>query len=469
MLLAWTLACGGDQGTTPSSTTADTAETDTPVEHSGTTAPVSVTCVEQPDNALRQTCGVRVHPPAPVRLSWARTDGLGAVREAVDDTEVVAHTLDVVFLAPEQAYAWTLTAPDDPDTPLATGTFTTGPLPREARVQLETLSGTSTAPYLGMSTPCTGGATAVIVETATSEVVWYQALADGPTFLEGVAFTEEHTVLGIDGDSVQEVDLAGNEVLRITPQDLGRRRVHHDVFRRDGLTYVLYQQAVALPSGSYLLDGFLVHRGREQVASWFLGDHITPSIPSPGQAIDWSHANAVWADEQGNVLFSLRGQSAVLSIDGRWGTPEGGQIRWILAAPDSELDSDLALASDLGGPADFDRQHNPWLMPDGRLTMFDNRPPPEASRIIDLRVDEVARTATIERAYTIPSDAPAGGHCDYQGSSWRTPDGRPLATCAPVRTAYEFDPDTAEVTWSAEARCDGGSVTYIPRFVPLDW
>ena len=146
-----------------------------------------------------------------------------------------------------------------------------------------------------------------------------------------------------------------------------------------------------------------------------------------------------------------------------------GQIRWILAAPDSELDSDLALASDLGGPADFDRQHNPWLMPDGRLTMFDNRPPPEASRIIDLRVDEVARTATIERAYTIPSDAPAGGHCDYQGSSWRTPDGRPLATCAPVRTAYEFDPDTAEVTWSAEARCDGGSVTYIPRFVPLDW
>lgn len=468
MLLAWTLACAGDEGTTPSPTTADTAGTDLPVEHSGTTAPVAVTCVEQPDNTLRRTCGVRVHPAAPVRLTWARTDGLGAVREVVDDAETVQHTLDVVFLASEHEYAWTLTAPGD-DTPLATGTFTTGPLPREARVRLTTLSGASTAPYVGMSTPCTGGGTAIVVETATSEVVWYQALADGPTFLEGVAFTEEHTVLGIDGDSVQEVDLAGREVLRITPQDLERRRVHHDVFRRDGLTYVLYQQPLTIPAGSYMVDGFLVLRGQELVATWFLGDHFTPSVPPLTQAIDWSHANAVWADEQGNVLLSLRALSAVLSIDGRWGTPDGGEIRWVLAAPGSELVSDLTLASELGDPVDFDRQHNPWILPDGRLTMFDNRPPPEASRIIDLRVDETARTATIERAYAIPSDAPAGGHCDYQGSSWRTPAGRPLATCAPVRYAYEFDPDTAEVTWGVAAGCDGGSETYIPRFVPLDW
>jgi hypothetical protein len=171
----------------------------------------------------------------------------------------------------------------------------------------------------------------------------------------------------------------------------------------------------------------------------------------------------VWVGDDDVILFSMRHLSAVLAIAGV-GEPNFGEVLWRLSGNGGELGTDFALSTITTGPASFVQQHNVHVLPDGLLTMFDNRELlEETSRVIDLSLDPTAGTATIEREYAMPR------HCDYQGGAWRTAAGFPLGTCAPFREAFEFDPSGTEVTWSIDATCVHLLSTHIPRFVPLDW
>ncbi len=428
--------------------------------HSGSPGGPEVTCVPQPDNVLRYTCGVRLEAPAAIELTYARADGLGAVRTARSDAPLADHTLDLWFLASEQEYTFSVRAPGDPTVPVVTGSFVTGILPAAARSSLVG-SGTSTTPYVLMISPCTTDGSVVVFETATGALVWYEELMP---FVEGVSFTEDSTVLALGAGRVVEVDLAGRELLHLDPDELGWP-VHHDVFRRDGRTYVLFKQPWTTDDGVWILDGFLVFEGEERLFEWSLSDHRTPSF---GEMSDWSHANAIWVDEARQVYVSLRHLSAILKVDGEPTSPTAGAVAWQLSAPGSPLPSDFPITTSTTGPADFARQHNVHLLPDGRVTMFDNRNELQVSRIVDLRLDEGAPEATIEAEYPLPGPPDDPGHCDFQGGAWRTPAGNPLATCAPYRKGYEFDPTSGEILWEAEARCLDGIPSHVPRFVPID-
>ncbi len=431
--------------------------------HSAPDTAISATCALQPDNSLRVDCEVTVDPPQAVEVRYRRADGAGRERVRRSDAPADRHDLTLWYLSPDADHEIEV-HPADGGAPFVT-VVRTGALPAVADVVVQT-EGTSSAALFGSTSPCPGGA-GIVWDPATREVVWYQPFGGGPGgFLEGVSFSDEGTVLGLSAGAVTEVDLAGDRV-RLLRQGLELPlRAHHDVFRRAGLTYVLFQEV--LPPDDVWIDGFYVFDAGGLLWEWHLADVVPPPQPQGRFGTDWSHANAVWADASGDVYVSFRHLSAVVKVEGDPADPAFGEIRWRLAGTaDSPLGTDLSLDTGAGLPG-FEQQHNAHVLDDGTLTLFDNRQGLERSRILDLAVDEAAGTATAVRWWDVPGELSGPGHCDFQGSAWRTAAGNPVATCAPFRTGTEYDAVTGEVVWTGTLTCATGSGTYVPRFVPLE-
>jgi hypothetical protein len=480
----WVLACHPrQQGDTPTDdgapTLHETAEPP-PTGDTGFGGPIAVSCqLQQPiipasgfapfdppeGNALRFDCVVQVDPPQPVEIAFGKEDGTGRVRVHRSDLVAATHLVPLYLMAPQTDYTVIARTVADPSVSV-TDTVTTGPLPLGAYAVIGS-EGETTAPLLGMVSPCFDGANVVILNPHTNEVVWYQDFGFSAFgFVDAVSFTEDETVLVIADGVLSERDLAGNELNRWAPGGDLPYRFHHDAFRKDGRTYVLFSESVTLGELTYVLDGFYVfdELGVE-IARWHLIDHFVPTSHNGSMfGDDYSHANAIWADDDQNVLISFRHLSALAQVVGDPASPEFGQITWRASGPVSDFGTDYTIRSEVGGAADFERQHNAYWLEDGRLTLFDNRDTwEEPSRLLEIRVDDVLKEMVIEAAYSLPV------HCDFQGGAWRTPAGNPLATCAPIREGFEFDVLTGEQLWHGTASCVDGSGGYIPRFVPLSW
>lgn len=456
-----------DAVTTPRHT--GTTSTATPPTHTGgasgdTGVPVpgvDLRCQLAPDNALRVACRVTVDPPQPVELRWVKADGTGRERARRSDVAAPTHDLSLWYFAPDTDYTVTATA-DDGSGPVAV-TLHTGTLPAYADVMI-TSQGTSSADLFLTTSPCTGAA-AIAWDPNDREIVWYQRMWSQPgAFLEGVQHTDADTVLGLASGNVIEVDWAGTPVRTLRAGIDLPNPVHHDAFQRAGLTYVIFQEELT-PGGTWA-DGFYVFDAVGLSWEWHLGDFVQPSGGPSDYGVDWSHGNAIWADAAGDVYASYRHLSGVVKVEGDPLDPAFGQIRWRLAGvPDSDLGSDFVLVDDGTG---FQQQHNPHVLDDGTLTMFDNRRGLERSRILDWTLDEVAGTATRTRTWDVPGDVYGLAHCDFQGAAWRTAAGNPVATCAPFRHATEFDAVTGAEVWNGSLECSILGGAYVPRFVPID-
>ncbi len=468
--LLWSSGCSGDETSSPppietAEPTSETAVVDTnDTGEPPPPPPLTGACALSADNVLRASCDVVVDPPQAVEITFQPEDGSREARTHASEAVEAGHDLLLYFMRPETPYRYTIRALQTGE--VLEGTFTTGTPPDGAQAVL-TVEGTSTSPMVGVASPC--GSMALIFDTA-GDLLWYQDLAPSASFLEGVSFTEDRTVIGLFTGNLAEFDLEGRPGLSIDSADVGNR-LHHDVLRKDGFTYVLFQE-VYTTDRDYLMDGFYVFDEHGiLVAQWHLSDHHEPTETFGGSgAIDYSHANALWLDDEGDIFVSFRHLSSFVKVAGL-GRIDYGSLLWTVSGdtPPS-LEADFELINPTENRDGFFRQHNVHQIADGRIAMFDNRTFGERSRLLVLEVDEGARTLTIDEVYDLNQ------YCDFQGSAWHTVAGNPVATCAPFFSAYEFtagptaDSDAPESpVWEGEARCEQGSSPYIPRFVPLDW
>ncbi|MEQ1567076.1 MAG: aryl-sulfate sulfotransferase [Myxococcota bacterium] len=464
MTLLLALACHDpdpvvpDSGTFPEPPTGETG-----VEPPALTA----SCAADPANVLRYTCQVHVSPPQPVELTVA--DGAGARPEQVFGSAEVAsdHLVHAWFLTAQTPYQWTVTALDTGET--AEGQWFTGALPAGTNAPLVTFSGSSTARKIGYLSPCTDGAYVLVADPSDGAVVWYEDVALGPFgLLGGASFTEDRTVIAVVDGGLVEVDLAGDRRLELYPGTQFPGYSHHDVFRRDGLTYALFEEVVHLDWGQYKLDGFFVFDAAgEVVGEWHLADWFLPpddGTDDLGNVEDYSHANAIWVDAAGRVTVSFRHLSAYVVVDGDPDSPRFGAVVDSVGSTNSPVPSATALTPGALDPFDFQRQHNVHWLDETHLTLFDNRfPGLDNSRVLELELDPAAGTVVATRAWELPRQ------CDYQGSAWRTAAGNPLATCGPTGEGWEFDLDDATVVWSGQPQCATGLTVGVPRLVPLEW
>ncbi len=418
-------------------------------------------CLPAPDNALRFECWVEILPFGPVEITFQPTDGS---RESITHASAETlgfHEIGLYFMTPSTDYTWTASPTDFPAVSVS-GQVTTGVPPVEADV-FGMASGVSTADAFLMTSPC--GASMPIVVSSDGVLLWYEQQLDDISFTDGLIHTVDDTVMFMKGGFIENLTWMGEEVFRLDPV---AERLHHDMFRRGGLNYVLFQEPLQLWDRVYQMDGFIIFDDTGYVvADWHLIDHFMPPDPgTPGGPImvDYSHANSIFVQDDGDILLSLRHLSAVLKVNGDVADPDFGEIVWRLSGDpaNAEFGTDFTLTSSSGMSADFGRQHNFHQLPDGRFAMFDNRLA-DTSRVSILAIDEVAGTADIEQSWD------TGQTCIFQGSAWFTAVGNPVGVCAPNRTGMEFD--IGGYPWSLYSLtvgCSTGMSVYVARYVPLE-
>jgi hypothetical protein len=190
------------------------------------------------------------------------------------------------------------------------------------------------------------------------------------------------------------------------------------------------------PANGQIIDGIAeeidIATGKV-VWRWDSLDHVSPSdsyIPVPTSAStpwDYFHINAVNPDNDGNILISGRGVSTIFKVD-----RHSGSIIWRLGGKESTFD--------LGPGVRFNGQHN--ALPDGPniVRIFDNGNgggPATGlpSRVIDVRLDTTAKTATLVSSVQHPD----GLIANSQGNAQRLSDGHLFVGWGSVGRFSEFD------------------------------
>ena len=222
---------------------------------------------------------------------------------------------------------------------------------------------------------------------------------------------------------------------------------------------------VHVPAQGLQIDGFVVldDQGAE-VARWHLQDHWVPTATHPRHGVDVTHSNAI-SVQDGVALVSIRHLSTVVAIRADPTAKDFGTVLWRLGGygVDAVWGSDFTLLDATGGSGSFQEQHHAMLLPDGRLSLFDNRIASDAdSRALEIELDTGAGTATIVEDYPLPS------HCHFQGGSFRTASGHAVTTCAPRGLVYEFAPGTDTISWQTRITCASGSSGVVPRMIPVE-
>jgi len=454
-------------GTTDTDTDVTVWPTDTDTDLP-TNVSFDADCLPDPTNALRFICNIFVDPPGPVDVEFYKVDGTGPVRTHGSDDVAAVHEVWLYLMEETSDYQWRARPRDDQATFLQ-DEVVTGELPDGAQI-VPTVTGVSTSPYFLLNSPCSVGGYAIIVNSQ-GVVLWYHDYEQpvGASIIDGVNYTEDGTIMAMMDDHVIEVDLMGQELFHTERNIDYFENAHHDMFRRNGITYILYNETILYNDDNYIMDGMYVFDENEVLLhDWKLFDHFQPTRPALGQfgAEDYSHANAVWADDNGDIFFNMRHLSAIAKIVGDPYDANFGDILWRISGDPTETDfgMDFTMTSTAGGFGDFRQQHNPHLLSDGRIALFDNRMSAlEMSRVLVMSIDENAMTLNIDEAYDVPS------HCAFQGGAWHTEAGNPVGTCAPRGVGHEFTAGVYDQTvYEIEIDCHTGFDNYIPRYRPLD-
>jgi hypothetical protein len=439
----------------------------TPTSRPSTTVPppygtIEASCALQADNALRVDCDVALDPPGPIDVSFAPIAG-GDARAMSWDDVATAHHVTLWRMYADTDYAYTFTARAGGAT--TSGAFTTGTVPLEEQVAVGITGGAPTATDDVMFQMGCGVPFAVAIDPMGQEV-WYQPLtADlaGPHSVQGISFTpEQELVAVVDNERERKFGLDGALLMDAGPGVGGLDKVvHHDAFGRDGLVWALNADSYQVNGGSYVLDGFYVlDASGAVVGEWELAPLVSPAggggFPGywgaefPG-AIDYSHANGLYVNENHDVFVSLFELDTVLEIRGDPASPDFGELVWSFAGDAaSPFASDFSIVDpgDLTSDLTFSHQHNPTFRPDGTFSLFDNETV-GPSRALEFDLDDTAGTATITASLPLPAT------CPVEGANFLLDNGDDLVTCAMSRQLLELDHASGAVVRTISPSCPG--------------
>ena len=200
---------------------------------------------------------------------------------------------------------------------------------------------------------------------------------NGNLLAQCVDGTEEGGAAGGRASAALELDWDGNVVW-----DYRNPRLHHDHVRRvNGKTILIAAEPLDRETSSRFAHGdpetkdgtilseslIEVTPAGETVWDWHAHEHLDPEleryrIGSGGD--QWLHANAVCEMPDGNLVVSFNTLSLVIVID-----KPTGKVAWRL------------------NPDTTRSQHNPTVLENGHLLMFDNGNGRNYSRIIELDFD----------------------------------------------------------------------------------
>lgn len=445
-------------------------------------APVNVSHVaiaRNPNNVLSAIATFDASGADSVRVVCTAADG---GRSATPFARASASdSLVVLGLRPATAYQLVVEAMGA-DTVVSSDTlaFATDTLP----AFLQSTSFQSTAPASGGYILTAVGDSTVAFAVAfdsTGAVSWYREFTEGVPVGETKQQANGHITafLGAThgGEPVPgryvELSPAGDVVRTFEAQppaytdDHELRLLFRDT-TYDGAVFLTYTQrhldlsAQGGPSDTLVSGHQLVRVNADgsQHVLFDAWDHFTIADevePIPNEP-DFDHPNSIAIAPDGNYVVSWRNFDAITKIDATTGA-----IIWTLAAPWSALHSDFTI---VGDPLDgFSAQHSVRVIGTGDLLVFDNgtHQSPAASRAVEYRLDESAKTATMTWQY---AHAPSY-YTQFTGSVQRLTNGNTVIgwtwPTAPL-SATEVTSDGG-VVWEGTLHSPGAALPY--RFIRI--
>jgi hypothetical protein len=447
----------------------------------GTTLPVisGLTITANPNNVL--SCFV----------SW--TTDVAATSEVqfgasqyqfhiVDDTPVTAHDVLVIGMYASTTYMLNAVSTDTAGSASATGTFTTGALPKglptgtvgvnnTAEVQSGwTLVNIEPSSSNGGFNGTSPGI--MVMYDQTGVPVWY--FVNGTTNdvrgdVSVRVLANHNIILGpSSGEPPKEIDLAGNVIWAGPPEPpVGADQtvpatapMSHYAGKLDNGDYVTLRD---LTNANGIGGAFVEELTPENdiVWQWNLFDHVTPPADA---AKDWCHPNSVTVDDA-NGVFYLNCRFQGLIKASRSGA---GDIIWTLGG---QMGGDFAF-----NPSDstFSDCHDPEIHGDDGTILFYNNggstsPPPAGvtTRVLEFKLD--LSTMTANQVFDFPKSFSnvdswytTSWYTPYWGDADRLANGNVLVTAGFRQTNaqtrfFEFRPSDGAVVWEMTLPPDVGS------------
>ncbi len=431
-LLLLVAGCLGDDGTTPVAFP--------PEIRAGTVA-------SNPDNVIAAIVTVRVLYADSVAVrydpSFDRLDAVSAAVAPVDDTVLVP----VLGLLPDATYVLQ---------PVAWGTghvavgaplsFSTGTLPDDLPEYVA--GGTNPSPgFVAFA----AGPYGLVIDN-TGRVVWYHRFPLGP----GLNFQAQPTgryvarpppVGPSDPAPWVEIDLLGRVTRTLPCADGLQPRFHDLLVEPDGSYWVLCDETRTMDLSGFggrteaAVTGQVVqHVGATGALlfRWSVFDHFDIGDVDPldldGPSVNWTHANALDLDADGNLIVSFRNLSEVAKVDTRTGA-----VVWRLGGARNEF-----VFQGVSAPA-FARQHGIRVTGPASLLLLDNLGDSRGSSAERYVLDEWARTARLVASYgSIPAVVAQLG-----GTTQELPGGRVLVSFGNGGRVEEYDA-AGNVVWRIE-------------------
>jgi hypothetical protein len=326
-------------------------------------------------------------------------------------------------------------------------------------------------------TPSGTASYAMILDTHGTPV-WYKRAATGqaainvtPLGHDSVAFMSAAIFFGFGTDPNGHYDAYSLDTGQSTSiQTVGLPTDLHELYTLENghhllLSYPLKRgvdltglQATPTPGPNSTIADCVVQDVDPQgglVWQWTGSDHLDPvseSTTAPSANIngetvyDVYHCNSIDERATGDVLVSARHLNAVFEI-----RRSDGRVVWKMGGKPVNKDGADIIAIQNDPAGGIVQQHDARYMPDGHISLFDNRTPQTGgiARGIEYALDLVAKTAQPVFSFVAPSNAPS---C-CMGSFRRYPDGHSVIGWGYVLVS---NPVFTEINASGQAVFDVG-------------
>jgi hypothetical protein len=248
----------------------------------------------------------------------------------------------------------------------------------------------------------------LLILNRSGELVYYQALPAGQDYRNfqkqpNGLLTYSQSFWGPDSGVYEALD-SSYHVVRQYQAGNGYLAENHDlvVLPNGHVLLIIYdRQTIDMTSVGGKPDASFVDCLAQEldgsgnvVFEWRASEHVpyTESYANmKGSEVDPYHLNSIQAFPDGNLLLSFRHLSQLIKVD-----RQTGNILWQMGGKHNQF---KFVNDSLGG---FSYQHDAELLPNGRLSIFDNgeQRDPQVSRAVEYQLDETDRVVTLTWQYT---------------------------------------------------------------------
>ncbi|WP_428231563.1 aryl-sulfate sulfotransferase [Flavobacterium sp.] len=293
---------------------------------------------------------------------------------------------------------------------------------------------------------------------------WYHTV-EGTGF-KVTHFTKEQSIIAILGKNdeptsygteILEINLQGDTLTHIKKgQGDFKQVIHHEIIKKSAneiVTITVDQKIMDLTSiggkknDTINGDGILIlDKKGKQLWKWSVFDDLDPMKDKNllKNKKDWTHANSLNYDKDGNFLLSFYNNGQIWKIDAKT-----GKALWKLGKGGNMKMSD---------DSNFSQAHAAHINTEGSLLFFDNGVDKKQSSVFALKVNEKEKSVTLDFHIKLPKDI----YNDRMGSAYRI-DKENILVCCSKRHITVLTNKKGVLIWALESEIPPYRVEFIPE------